>query len=313
MAEVRMSNPCMFSPTCSIDNHRHGISLFPTESAKFASGLEFPSLQIIASFPFRSSSPSFRSEFHGRRIGVQGLEGIYRKGTIRSTSFSTSINAQMSVGIIGKGNKWWEKGLKPNMKEVKGAQDLLDSLLNAGDKLVVVDFFSPGCGGCRALHPKICQLAELNPDVQFLQVNYEEHKSMCYSLNVHVLPFFRFYRGADGRLCSFSCTNATIKKFKDALAKHSPERCSLGPPKGLEEKELYALASNKDLSFHYTPNQEQPVPATSQNEIVAERRLILASHPEREPSSPLPLPLPLTTASNSADDTRDKAMVALGR
>lgn len=33
---------------------------------------------------------------------------------------------------------------------------------------------------------------------------------MCYSLNVHVLPFFRFYRGAQGRVCSFSCTNATV-------------------------------------------------------------------------------------------------------
>lgn len=41
------------------------------------------------------------------------------------------------------------------MKEVTGAQDLVDSLFNAGDKLVVVDFLSPGCGGCRALHPKV--------------------------------------------------------------------------------------------------------------------------------------------------------------
>lgn len=62
--------------------------------------------------------------------------------------------------------------------------------------------------GCCSV--QICQLAEMNPDVQFLQVNYEEHKSMCYSLNVHVLPFFRFYRGAHGRVCSFSCTNATV-------------------------------------------------------------------------------------------------------
>ena len=56
---------------------------------------------------------------------------------------------------IGKAQKWWEKGLRPNMKEVTSAQDLVDSLLNAGDKLVVVDFFSPGCGGCKALHPKV--------------------------------------------------------------------------------------------------------------------------------------------------------------
>jgi len=56
---------------------------------------------------------------------------------------------------IGKVQKWWEKGLQPNMKEVTSAEDLVESLLSAGDKLVVVDFFSPGCGGCRALHPKV--------------------------------------------------------------------------------------------------------------------------------------------------------------
>jgi len=54
-----------------------------------------------------------------------------------------------------KAMRWWEKGVHPNMREIESAQDLADSLLNAGDKLVVVDFFSPGCGGCRALHPKV--------------------------------------------------------------------------------------------------------------------------------------------------------------
>nr|CAD1828959.1 unnamed protein product [Ananas comosus var. bracteatus] len=172
---------------------------------------------------------------------------------------------------FSKALKWWEKGLQPNMKEIESAQDLVDSLLNAGDKLVVVDFFSPGCGGCRALHPKICQFAEMYPDILFLQVNYEKHKSMCYSLNVHVLPFFRFYRGAQGRVCSFSCTNATIKKFKDALAKHTPERCSLGPTKGLEESELLALAANKDLSFNYTKKPELvPAPKELEERVHAE-------------------------------------------
>uniref|UniRef100_A0ACD5WNG0 Uncharacterized protein n=1 Tax=Avena sativa TaxID=4498 RepID=A0ACD5WNG0_AVESA len=153
---------------------------------------------------------------------------------------------------IGKAMRWWEKGTQPNMREVESAQDLAESLRNAGDRLVVVDFFSPGCGGCRALHPKIAQFAERNPDVLFLQVNYEQHKSMCYSLHVHVLPFFRFYRGAQGRVSSFSCTNATIKKFKDALAKHGPDRCGLGPARGLEESELLALAANRDLQFTYS-------------------------------------------------------------
>ncbi|KAL4352885.1 hypothetical protein GQ457_06G017790 [Hibiscus cannabinus] len=214
----------------------------------------FPSLKV--------KSQALRSGFNGKRVALS------EKKSANDRRFrQVPIRAQMQTGLIGKTQKWWEKGLQPNMKEVTSAQDLVDSLLNAGDQLVIVDFFSPGCGGCKALHPKICQLAEMNPDVQFLQVNYEEHKSMCYSLNVHVLPFFRFYRGAQGRLCSFSCTNATIKKFKDALAKHKPDRCSLAPTKGLDEKELLALAANKDLSFNYTPNPVQPTPLAAPEEI----------------------------------------------
>lgn len=51
--------------------------------------------------------------------------------------------------------RWWEKSTNPNMTEIKSAQQLVDTLLNAGDKLVIVDFYSPGCGGCRTLHPKV--------------------------------------------------------------------------------------------------------------------------------------------------------------
>ena len=42
-----------------------------------------------------------------------------------------------------------------------------------------------------------------------------------------------------------------IRKFKDALAKHGTERCSLGPAKGLEESELLSLASNRETNFSY--------------------------------------------------------------
>ncbi|KAK1429218.1 hypothetical protein QVD17_11424 [Tagetes erecta] len=239
------------------------------------------------------------ADFFGRRVALRGLEKRVR------TQAVAAFDVKMSISL-GKSLKWWEKGLQPNMKEITGAEDLVESLLKAGDKLVVVDFFSPGCGGCKALHPKLCQLAEMNPDVQFLQVNYEEHKSMCYSLNVHVLPFFRFYRGAEGRLCSFSCTNATIKKFKDALAKHKPDRSSLGPPKGLEEKELVALGANQDLTFVYNPKPEQP-----QKEAAPP---LLAPVPTVAASSlPLPLPIPLKPTSGSKQDDKDKTLVSFGR
>lgn len=136
------------------------------------------------------------------------------------------------------------------MVEIHSAQALVDALLDAGDRLAIIDFYSPGCGGCKALHPKvlpccllsfcsssrnllcirnqfwtwilgccwlnpflyqICQLAELNPDAIFLKVNFEDLKTMCQALHIRVLPFFRFYRGGEGRVCSFSCTNSTVR------------------------------------------------------------------------------------------------------
>ncbi|KAF6152284.1 hypothetical protein GIB67_005938 [Kingdonia uniflora] len=65
------------------------------------------------------------------------------------------------MGLIGRSHKWWEKGLQTNMKEITCAQDFVDLLTNAGDRQVVVDFFSPGCGGCKALHPKIWRMNDL--------------------------------------------------------------------------------------------------------------------------------------------------------
>ncbi|KHN01877.1 thioredoxin-like 1-2, chloroplastic [Glycine soja] len=163
------------------------------------------------------------------------------------SSSNIPVHAQATI-CVSKALKWWKKTLKPNMIEIHSAQELVHSLVNAGDSLLVVDFYSPGCGGCKALHPKICQIAELYPNATFLKVNYEELKTMCHGLRIHVLPFFRFYRGSEGRVCSFSCTNATIKKFKDALAKHGSERCSFGPTKGLEESELKILASIGEIN-----------------------------------------------------------------
>nr|XP_043635166.1 thioredoxin-like 1-1, chloroplastic [Erigeron canadensis] len=270
------SNYCKFSPYNNNNNNNGNGNLSCYMLKKKVLPVMMIKMPVIRASKLTRSD----SEMFGRRLNVVG-------GQTRSQRIQAVSSVKMGIGI-GKPVRWWEKDLKPNMKEITSAEDLVDSLLTAGDKLVIVDFFSPGCGGCRALHPKICQMAEMNPNVQFLHINYEEHKSMCYSLNVHVLPFFRFYRGAQGRLCSFSCTNATIKKFKEALAKHAPDRSSLGPPKGLEEKELLALGSNKDLSFTYAPNPNQT------------QKIAPAPAHESVPQPSLPLPRPLKKPVSAA-------------
>lgn len=212
---------------------------------------------IPISFPGYSTSFE-KTQIKSNRSSILATDFLTKRSQLFSdqkglTSISWNAKTPLHATVcVSKSMRWWEKSLTPNMIKINSAQELVNTLSNSGDNLVIVEFYSPGCGGCKSLHPKICQLAESNPNAIFLQVNYEELKPMCHALHVHVLPFFRFYKGSQGKLCSFSCTVATIKKFKDALSKHKSEgcECDLGPSKGLEESELLALSSIGQITYN---------------------------------------------------------------
>lgn len=137
-----------------------------------------------------------------------------------------------------EGPKWWERNPGPNMIDIHSTQEFLDALSQAGDKLVIVEFYGTWCGSCRALFPKLCRTAQEHPEILFLKVNFDENKPMCKSLNVKVLPYFHFYRGSDGQLESFSASLAKFQKIRDAISTHNTDRCSIGPPKGVGELDL---------------------------------------------------------------------------
>ncbi|XP_031252373.1 thioredoxin-like 2, chloroplastic [Pistacia vera] len=141
--------------------------------------------------------------------------------------------------------KWWEKNA-PNMIDIHSTQEFLGALSQAGDKLVIVEFYGTWCASCRALFPKLCRTAEDHPEILFLKVNFDENKPMCKSLNVKVLPYFHFYRGAHGQLESFSCSLAKFQKIKDAIQQHNTARCSIGPAKGVGDLSLEAISSPID-------------------------------------------------------------------
>ncbi|KAL2229084.1 thioredoxin-like 2, chloroplastic isoform X2 [Sesamum indicum] len=134
--------------------------------------------------------------------------------------------------------KWWERNAGPNMIDIHSTQEFLNALSEAKDRLVIVEFYGTWCASCRALFPKLCRTAEEHPEILFLKVNFDENKPMSKNLNVKVLPYFHFYRGADGLLESFSCSLAKFQKIKDAIELHNSDRCSLGPPKGVGDLNL---------------------------------------------------------------------------
>ncbi|CAD5190720.1 unnamed protein product [Musa acuminata subsp. malaccensis] len=149
--------------------------------------------------------------------------------------------------------KWWEKSAGPNMIDVHSTEEFIHALSEAGDKLVIVEFYGTWCASCRALYPKLCRTVEEHPNILFIKVNFDENKPMCKRLNVRVLPYFHFYRGADGLLESFSCSLAKFQKIKDAIAMHNTDRCSIGPPTGVGDIDLLGRS----------PSQEKPAEAAS--------------------------------------------------
>lgn len=121
------------------------------------------------------------------------------------------------------------------MKSITSVQDMVDAMADAGDKLVIVDFYAQWCAACRALFPKLCSLCEEHDDLVLLKVDWDQNKPIARPLGVKVLPFFMFFRGADGQLASFSASVSKVQRLRDAIAEHNTERCYMTKTQGMPQ------------------------------------------------------------------------------
>eukprot|EP00884_Botryococcus_braunii_P003606 jgi/Botrbrau1/13246/Bobra.0199s0013.1 len=134
--------------------------------------------------------------------------------------------------------RWWERGRDiENVKDIGSAQEFLDEMAAAGDRLVVVDFYATWCNACRSIYPKLCQLAKENPNILVLKVDFDKSRDLVRPLGVKILPYFHFYHGADGLVTAFTASAKKVDLLRDAVAVHSAPRCSLVTPPGFPEIE----------------------------------------------------------------------------
>lgn len=63
-----------------------------------------------------------------------------------------------------------------------------DPAVNAGDDLVVVDFFATWCGPCKMLSPLVERMAEQHPEVHFYKVDIDEEPDLANRFQIMSVP-----------------------------------------------------------------------------------------------------------------------------
>ena len=63
-----------------------------------------------------------------------------------------------------------------------------DQAVNAGEDLVVVDFFATWCGPCKMLTPVVESMAETHPEVHFYKVDIDEEIELATRFQVMSVP-----------------------------------------------------------------------------------------------------------------------------
>jgi len=78
------------------------------------------------------------------------------------------------------------------VKEIKTKQEF-DEIISQS-KLVVVDFTATWCGPCQRIAPVFSDLAEANPEVEFIKVDVDANEEVASACAIQSMPTFHFYK-----------------------------------------------------------------------------------------------------------------------
>ncbi|KAL0100322.1 hypothetical protein PUN28_019587 [Cardiocondyla obscurior] len=100
---------------------------------------------------------------------------------------------------------------------IQNSDDLKSKLKDAGNKLVVIDFFAVWCGPCKMIGPQVEDLSKEMEDVVFLKIDVDECEDIAAEYDISSMPTFVFIK--EGKVLE-TFSGASIEKLQNTIQKH---------------------------------------------------------------------------------------------
>ncbi len=79
---------------------------------------------------------------------------------------------------------------------IQGSDESFQSEVIDSDKTVLVDFWAPWCGPCKAIAPLLEELAAEN-DIKIVKINVDDHNLKAQEYEVRAIPTLLMFRNGE--------------------------------------------------------------------------------------------------------------------